>query len=205
VRASRDGGDPQFIGTAVTGPDGSFAIASGPLDGGTWFFEASWAGDDRHGPRSEQGALTSVPRFNPGLSFRLSQRRITVGETVRVRVAIAIAQAGAYASRGGERLFRYRKSCFTSGRRCPAFGAGVAPNHAGRAVTFTVQRRTARGWRLDGTLSVGLSRRSTVAILFRYGPARAIVGKRYRIKASIPSHADHLGAQTDWLAFRVTR
>ncbi len=170
------GGARRLIATGEVAGDGTFS--SSTTLARTTTFTAEWAGDS---------------------TYRLAR---SAGRTVGVHVVMASALSSSYGRAGAYHLYHYHASCPSNGTQCPIFAAAVKPNHAGKSVTFTLQRLTSSGWRIVGTAAVRLNSNSVAAVRFRYAPASK--GHSYRLKAVYAGDADHLGGSTAWSYLRIT-
>jgi hypothetical protein len=163
-------------------------VATGTVDGAGNFsapvalkrnttFTAEWVGDATYG------------------------KTTSAGRKVGVTLLMAGALSGAYGRSGNYRLFHYHSSC-ASGRGCPVYAATVKPSHAGKPVTFVLQRRTASGWSTVGQLALKLNKRSAAAVIFRY--TAAAKGKAFRMQAVYKGDTANVRSGTRWAYIKIT-
>lgn len=169
------GGVRKKVAAGKVDSDGNFAVSVKPTR--TTAFTAEWSGDDSH--------------------FTTRSDAYVVG--VHVRMTSAISRG--YGRHGRYHLYRYQASCPARGVGCIGYAVAVLPHHAGKKVTFVLERYRS-GWRKVGTLAVKLNRRSGALIVFVYGPRS--IGIRYRLQATFPGDSDHLDGHTRWTYFEVT-
>jgi Tol biopolymer transport system component len=174
----RPGGTETLLASGDVDASRAFAVTTRPQ--GKTTYVARWSGDVDH---PAGGASEAV--------------------VVDVRAKVTGRLLGGYRTVGAFRLYRFRASCPARGAGCPRFSVSVAPSHAGRRLSFTLQVRSA-GWRTVLRFPVRIPRRGPTVVGFVYaGPA--IIGVRTRVRAQFTADRDHLGAATHWAYFRVTR
>jgi hypothetical protein len=164
------------VATGDVNANGNFAAALKPNR--TTTYTAEWSGDATH--------------------FTTDSASYVVG--VHVEMVSAISRA--YARHGSYHLYHYHRACPARGARCIGYAVGVVPNHAGKKVTFVLQRYRS-GWRTVGTLGVKLNRRSSALVIFRYGTRSKRIP--YRLGATFAGDTDHLDGQTRWTYFEIRR
>jgi hypothetical protein len=160
------GGTKTLMAKKQVGPLGNLAVLVRPKL--NTVYTAEYAGDDYDLPATVTAALS-------------------------VRPIYTTAMVGAYAVSSGYHLYHYSSRCAASGIGCPLYTVALAPNLAGKAVGFQLERLSRNGgWGYVDTVYVKLNYLSRASIRLRYfGPAvktqsyRLTVG--YSGKAVLPS------------------
>jgi hypothetical protein len=178
IYGTTGGGTPQLVGSGAVNSSGIFALSLSPTH--NTVYSASWAGDDTYLPAT------------------------SASKSVSVRAKVTIAQAGYYRSSRGVRLYHYRASCWTRSTHCPRFTARLLPSMAGKAILFTLQRRSSGHWRTVTTGTVGTNVNGLAAAIYRYR-GTSLIGKTMRVKASWAGDSGNLGGHSEWTSFRLTR
>jgi hypothetical protein len=178
IYRSTGGGAPVLASSGEVGVDGTFSATLSPSVRTT--YTARWDGDDTYLPAAGGGV------------------------TVSVRSRIAISQSGSYAGSHGVRLYHYRSSCWTHGTRCPTFHAHLYPALPGAMITFTLQRRTAKGWITVLSGNAWTTGRSIATAIYRY-TGTVLIGRPMRVRASWSGNANDIAGHSAWTAFRLTR
>ncbi|HET7429016.1 MAG TPA: hypothetical protein VFJ66_06170 [Gaiellales bacterium] len=177
IYRSTNGGAPELAASGPVTVDGTFTAAFSPTVKTT--YTARWAGDDTYLPAASGGV------------------------TVSVRSRIAISQSGYYAVSRGVHLYHYRSGCWTRSSGCPHFLARLYPSLPGATVTFTLQRRTAKGWITTLSGKASTNSRSVAAAIYRY-TGTALIGRPMRVRASWVGNGSDLGSHSAWTYFRLT-
>ena len=116
--------------------------------------------------------------------------------TATARVGVAVVAKGvlrgSYGRAGAYRLFH-------TGDR-PIYIGSVTPNHSGKELGFTLQRRSGGGWTTASNTSVKMGPRGTATVSIR--GLRS--GTDYRVRCWFYADKDHLGDKAPWSYIRVT-
>jgi WD40-like Beta Propeller Repeat len=168
-----------LISSGSVDGNGNIAITITPKASAT--YELSWSGDLDH----PLGGW-SAPR------------------AVEVRVRITGGMGGGYATRNGYRLYHFSWACPHRARSCPLSAFRVAPDHAGKRLSVTLQLHRNGAWRTSVSRSWRLSKTSRLFIIWIYADRR-VIGLPARVRATFAGDRDHAGSRTGWLRFRVTR
>jgi hypothetical protein len=128
---------------------------------------------------------TFIARFDGDPGHRSSQD----SAVTRVRVIVTAKLVNYVSTSGAYRIYRAgtRARCETH----------VAPNHQGFGVRFTLQVHKSAGWRTVDTGTFKLNSASDVVALVA-GSTRV----NWRVRAQLPTHADHIGDTSPWMYLR---
>ena len=114
--------------------------------------------------------------------------------TTRVGVPVVAAGVlrGSYGRAGQYHLFH-------AGDR-PTYVGSVTPNHSGKQLGFTLQRRSPGGWSAVSATSVEMGPKGTATVSIRGLRSRT----DYRVRCWFYADKDHLGDKAAWSYIRVT-
>jgi hypothetical protein len=163
------------------------AISAKP-DGGseTLIRKAAVGGHrDLHATFRPSKDTTFIARYDGDLSHRAShdQGVTRVRVIVRERLSNFVAKSGRY-------------HIYKRGARAPCL-AHVIPNHKGFAIRATLQMFVNGRWRKSAARSFRLNGSSVAGFAIRGTP-----NVNFRVRASLPTHSDHLGDRSPWQYLR---
>jgi hypothetical protein len=170
-------GTESKVVTISAKPDGGneTVIRTGPVD----------SHRDLHATFRPSKDTTFVARYDGDLSHRAShdQGVTRVRVIVRERLSNFVAKSGRY-------------HIYKRGARAPCL-ARVIPNHKGFAIRATLQMFVNGRWRKSAARSFRLNGSSVAGFAIRGTP-----NVNFRVRASLPTHSDHLGDRSPWQYLR---
>jgi hypothetical protein len=128
---------------------------------------------------------TFIARYEGDLAHKVSQD----SAVTRVRVILKAKMVKFVGTSGKYKLYR--------GGSYGHCLVHVAPNHNGRNVKGILQAFTGGHWKTVDTGTFPLNAKSTVELLVR-GSSNV----NFRLKATLPTHTDHIGDSSKWLYLR---
>jgi hypothetical protein len=176
IYATPYGGGTKLIKLGAVNGDGNLSVTFTPVKKTT--FSAKFKADGLY------GTATSAPKV----------------------VAVAVRISGKlthFDSRSGKfRIYHFTSNCPKHHRGCPTYAVKVAPNHAGKQVTFVLQLYASGAWHTALTVRGRLGPKSTRVEIFIYRNA-SVVGLPTRVKVSFSGDPDHRGGTSPWSYFKV--
>lgn len=115
---------------------------------------------------------------------------VTTKRLVGVAVIVKGVLVGYSATSGRYRLY--------GSGDVPTYAAHVTPSHAGKPITFVLQRENASGWKTIDNLTLKLDSKSNAVVVIKLA-----VGERYRVHAIFPADTDHVSGKSPYAYLRL--